>query len=189
MPACCSACATAGGSRAILSWAATASAHHNHAAVSNRSARISERHHRVCGGHRCVPAELCAHRIAEDLRGIGFAVHYESLARRALKVAQPRQQPGLIGVSGEAADGVDLGPYRNVFAEDAHRCGAIDDTAAERSLRLKSGNHDSAFSAAEIMRQMMLDAAGIAHAARRNDQCAAADAVERLSLIHISEPT
>src|SRR5450759_813594 len=96
MPACCSACATAGGSRAILSWAATASAHHNHAAVSNRSARISERHHRVCGGHRYVPAELCAHRIAEDLRGIGFAVYYESLARRALKVAQPRQQPGMV---------------------------------------------------------------------------------------------
>ena len=116
-------------------------AHHNHAAVINPSARISETHHRVWRRHRYVPAELCAHRIAEDLRGIGFAVHHANAWRGARRKFRSHARPP-DRRERRGRRWCRPGPYRHV----RRRCGrgAIDDAATKRSLRQNPGNQDSA---------------------------------------------
>ena len=54
----------------------------------------------------------------------------------------------------------------DVFAEQAHARGAVDDLAPERPGRLEAGEHDRAFVARQVVAQVVPDAPAFAHARR-----------------------
>ena len=79
------------------------------------------------------------------------------------------------------------GVPRNLLAEDAHPFRAIHQPPAERALRLEAGDQYAALGASQVVAQMVLDAAGIAHAARGNDDGAGANLVEGDGLVHAAD--
>ena len=62
----------------------------------------------------------------------------------------PCDEFGLIGMRGEAIDGVDVRPDRNVFAENADASRAVDDTAGESALGCKAHEHNAGRGVAKI---------------------------------------
>ena len=69
----------------------------------------------------------------------------------------------------QAAHGMDRGPDRHRLAEDMDQARAVDQPAAQRPLGLEAGDEDAAFAARQVLAQVVFDAAGIAHAAGRDD--------------------
>ena len=113
----------------------------------------------------------------ELVHGVFFAVNEECTLCAGLLL--PGQQFGLVGMGGEAVDGIDARPDRNVLAENAHLLGAVDDVARERATGCVADEYDARIVATEIVLQVMAHTAAGAHAGAGHDDGAAVDAVYR----------
>src|SRR5579871_818254 len=87
--------------------------------------------------------------------------------------APPCEQLPLVGVSGESIDRVDRAADWNVFTEEPHMLGSVDDPPCNRSSGSKSDEDDRCFLSPKIMLQMVADPASRAHARTSHDDSAA----------------
>ena len=106
-----------------------------------------------------------------------FAVNQEG-AFAVTDLAVPGQEFALIGMGGEAVDGVDGSADRDILSEQIEMAGAIDDVAGRGAGSGKSDEDDGGFLAPEIVTQMVTDAAASTHARTGHDHGTAADAVD-----------
>src|SRR5690606_26013090 len=96
--------------------------------------------------------------------------------------AVPVHQARLAGVRGQAADGVAGGVDADLLAEQAHRLRPVHQAATERAPGLVADEHDVRLAPAQVLPQVVADAAAVAHARTGDDDGAAADVVDRLRL-------
>ena len=91
-------------------------------------------------------------------------MHKERAFRAGLLV--PGQKLRLVRMGGEPVDGVDPSPNRDLLTENVHFLGAVDDTAAKRSIGSRADKHD-ARGVVKIVPKVMTDATTQAHAGSR----------------------
>src|SRR5580704_13195421 len=109
--------------------------------------------------------------------GVFFAVDKERMFCASLLL--PSQQLRLVGMGGKAIDGVDASPNRNVFAEDIHVLGAVDNLACKSPNGCVADEHDARILPTEIVLEVVAHAATGAHARAGHDDGSATDAVYR----------
>ncbi len=102
-----------------------------------------------------------------------------------LEGPHPVEQVALPGVGGKAADGEHLGVHRHVFVEQPDGLRAVHDLAARRAHALVTHEHDGRPLPPQVVAQVVLDAARVAHAAGRNDDRRAFHAVQRLRFLAV----
>src|SRR5579859_6820884 len=78
---------------------------------------------------------------SELAHGVFFAVNKERTFCAGLLL--PSQQLRLVGVGRKAIDGVDASPNRNIFAEDVHLRGAVDNLACKSPNGGIADEHDA----------------------------------------------
>ena len=83
----------------------------------------------------------------------------KSSAGRFLEVAEPLQQALAVGVAGDALDLPTRAPDQAVDAVDADLAVAVEDLPAQRALGLVADEEDRAGRVADVMGQVVLDAA------------------------------
>ena len=91
----------------------------------------------------------------------------------------PAQQPLLIRVAAHTGQNGDLRVYGDLVTEDLHALGTVVQLAAERADRLITHEQHRALRPPEVILQMVPDAAGVAHAARGEDDLRRFVVVER----------
>jgi hypothetical protein len=89
--------------------------------------------------------------------------------RPALEVAVPVQQTALVGMGGEAADGVHFRGNLVVLAPEPDLAGAIHQRAAGGAAGLEAHDHHVGLAAPDIVLEVVLDAPAGAHAAAGDD--------------------
>src|ERR1700730_2448702 len=114
---------------------------------------------------------------SELAHGVFFAVNKKRTLCTGLLL--PSQQFRLVGVGGKAIDGVDASPNRNIFAEDVHFRGAVDNLACKSPNGRIADEHDARILPTEIVPEVVAHAATSAHARAGHDDSLAADAVYR----------
>ena len=97
----------------------------------------------------------------ELLHGAVFAVNKERALRASLLL--PRQQLCLVGVGGEAVDGVDACSDGDILTEDCHMFGTVDDAACERPNGGVADKHDARILTTKIVLEVVADATAGAH--------------------------
>ena len=126
-----------------------------------------------------VVAVLVAQAGGERRARIVVAVVDEYVRRLLLHGVDPAQQPLLIRVAAHAGQDGDLGVHGDLVAEDLHTLGAVVQLAAERADCLIAHEQHRALRPPEVILQMVADAAGVAHAARGEDDLRRLVGVER----------
>ena len=91
--------------------------------------------------------------------------------------AAPCEQLPLVGVSGKSVDRMNRAADWNLFTEEPHMLGAIDDLPCNRTRGSKTNEDDRGFSAPQIVSQMVTDPASRTHARTRHDDSAASYSV------------
>ena len=86
----------------------------------------------------------------------------------------------MAGIILEAAD---RGPHLDLLAMDLDRWGAIFKEASEGARGLEADQQDGGIGLEQVVLEMMADAAGLAHAARRDNDVEAREAGNGLTLI------
>ena len=71
---------------------------------------------------------------------------------------------------GKPAQRRDASAHGYLLAEDAHAARAIDKPPPKRACRLEAGEHDHRVGIRQIVQEVIFDASGIAHPARRDDE-------------------
>ena len=100
-------------------------------------------------------------------------------SRLRLEAAKPLQQAALVGMRGQAAHRVHARSHADVAAVDAHPLRAIDQPAAQCADALVTDEHHVRTAHAEVLLEVMQDAAAIGHAAAGDDDRAAPHPVDR----------
>src|ERR1700722_10234121 len=114
---------------------------------------------------------------SELAHGVFFAVNKKRTLCTGLLL--PSQQFRLVGVGGKAIDRVDARPNRNIFAEDVHLRGAVDNLACKRPNGCVADEHDARILPTEIVLEGVAHAAAGAHAQAGHDDGPAMDTVDR----------
>ena len=112
-------------------------------------------------------AETGLQEFTQSVTGFGLTVGQDETWAARGQMSGPVDQLGLSGVSRESAERVNGGPHDDLFAEDPHILGSIDQPAAQRAFRLESDDHHGHISAPEVVPQVMDDPAAVAHAGPR----------------------
>ena len=115
--------------------------------------------------------------------GILPAVVDVHLARHGLDGLQPFHQPLPVGVAAHARQLADLGPHLDLFSEQPHVGGSFHQSPAQSAHRLVAHKQNGAFRPPEVVFQVMLDPARLAHAAGRQNHLAPAVGVDGLGLL------
>ena len=90
----------------------------------------------------------------------------------------PGEQIFLVGMGGEAADGIDGGIDADFFAEDLDDSGAVDDPPRQRASRGVADEHHAAAPVPQVVFEVMPHPPAGAHAGASHDDSAAVDAVD-----------
>jgi hypothetical protein len=98
----------------------------------------------------------------ELVHGPFFAVDKERAFRTCLLL--PSQQLGLVGMAGEAIDGVDASLNRNILPKNVDLLGAVDDAARKRPNGCIADENDARLFPAEIVLEVVANTAARAHA-------------------------
>ena len=109
-------------------------------------------------------------------------MHQRELRLR-LEVAEPVEKTALVGMRGQAADGVHRRVDALVLAVDAHPLRAIDQAPAQRAHALVADEHHMRAAPAEVVPEVVEDAPAVGHAAAGDDDRTAFEAVDRHRLL------
>jgi hypothetical protein len=109
--------------------------------------------------------------------GAFLAVNKERAIRTGLLL--PSQQLRLIGMAGEAIDGVNTGLNGNILAKNIYLLGAVDDNARKRPNGCIADEDDTRLFAAEVVLEVVANTAAGTHARPGHDDGSALDAVYR----------
>ena len=101
------------------------------------------------------------------------------------EMRHPVEQRWLVGMCGQATDGVDFRAYRDAFAKQGDLTRTIDQPPPQRPRSLEADNQDGAFTAPQVVAQMVANASSITHAAGGNDHQTAAYLVQRHRLFKV----
>lgn len=107
--------------------------------------------------------------LAEIRRTIRHAVDELHALLRAGNPPEIIQQLQLVGVTGKRVDDLDFSPHHVAFAENADFPLPIADAAAQHVVRAVADEQDRGFRIADIVFQMVQNAARLAHAGGGND--------------------
>ena len=92
--------------------------------------------------------------------------------------AAPCEQLPLVGVSGKSVDRMNRAAYWNLFTEEPHMLGAIDDLPRNRARGSKTDEDDRRFFPPQIVSQMVSDPPSRTHARTGHDDRAASYSVD-----------
>jgi hypothetical protein len=107
-------------------------------------------------------------------------MHQPDAVFRAGGAVEIIEQLRVIGMAGKRIHDLDVGPHLVAAAEDGHFLFAIADAPAEGVFRAIADEEHGGFRIADVVLEVVEDAAGLAHAGGGNDDGHAVDVVERL---------
>ncbi|MNT58462.1 hypothetical protein D3C72_1958980 [compost metagenome] len=90
----------------------------------------------------------------------------------------------MIGMGRVIAQGANLGADGHQRAVDARFPGAAENDVPQGARRLVADEEHGGIAANEIVAQVVLDAPGIGHARRTDNNCATADGIDGLGFLH-----
>jgi len=118
----------------------------------------------------CLEMELLLDEIGEYSARAVFSMSEDDTRFTWRDMAEPVQQIRLSGMSTEAAKGMNLGAYYNLFTVNTHPRLAFHQASAQGPVSLVAHDHDMGFFAPKIMLEVMQDAPGVAHSRSRHNE-------------------
>ena len=93
--------------------------------------------------------------IGQRLSTQGLTVDDKGMLGGLFEMRHPVEQRWLVGMCGQATDGVDFRAYRDAFAKQGDLTRTIDQSPPQRSRSLEADNQDGAFTAPQVVAQMV----------------------------------
>ena len=117
-----------------------------------------------------IEAQFVVQQFSEHIHSRIIAVDHKHFFRFFLKPGHPGKETLPVSMSGDARQHQYLRLYADRFTKQGHFRSAVHQRPPERALRLVADKEDGALFTPQVMLQMVLDPAGLAHAAgRQND--------------------